>query len=313
MNPSAWSNSSAEPADPMYWLSAPLSAAVVLGNLLLVVGIAGNHRLHRSTDWHFLSLATAGLGVGVVLPSVPAMSFPSQYPRQICFFFHLFPNFLFLAFLGSLGVVQAHRYACVVHPLRYSSSWLCRSVSPGLLLAWLPALFYCSLPALGWHRWGTHTPPTGGRCHFSLIFPPAYIYLEIYGLLVPGILAVTGMAVRVLCVARGQIRSIARLHRAVASTSTAAEQQQMSVRHSRCVLAFALMVLLCWLPYILYIHVSLVAAVRHRGPSRTQSVLTCLGTSSAALIPVGLGLGNRRYTHLWGRLVPGLCEPRSPV
>ncbi|XP_067890556.1 G-protein coupled bile acid receptor 1 [Heterodontus francisci] len=282
-------------------LSIPLSSIIVAGNLVTIVGIIGNKRLHNPTNYYFLSLLVADLCTGLILPSIPRMSFKSGFAFWICFFFHLFPNFIFLSFLSNMVVVHYDRYVCIVHPLHYGISWIHESVPIVILTTWVLPLLFTSLPLIGWNNWNPGTT----YCYFKFIFPSSYIYLEIYGLLIPSIVAITVMIVRILYVARRQMNAIKKIHRSVHSHSASPVEQEMDFKYAKCVIAFFLIFLLCWVPYIVYIHVSFF--VRSRG-SRLHIILSCLGISSAALVPFVLVLNNKEYFELWRNVFQRVCQ-----
>ncbi|XP_078062263.1 G-protein coupled bile acid receptor 1-like [Mustelus asterias] len=273
------------------WLCAPLSSIIIVGNLVIITGIIGNRRLHNPTNYYLLSLLLADLCTGLILPSFPKMSFNRGFAFQVCFFFHLFPNFIFLSFLSNLLMVHYDRYVCIIHPLHYGAAWIHKYVPIVILTAWVLPLLFASLPLIGWKNWSLgHTP-----CCFKSVFPSAYIYLEIYGLLIPSILAITAMSGRVLHVARRQMKAIKKLHRAVQSDSTSLERQ-LDFKYAKSVIGFFFIFLLCWVPYMVFIQVSFF--VTNIG-SRTHIILSCLGTSNAALIPFVLVINNKEYFELW--------------
>ncbi|XP_038646122.1 G-protein coupled bile acid receptor 1-like [Scyliorhinus canicula] len=275
-------------------LSAPLSSIIIVGNLVIIVGIVGNRRLHSPANYYLLSLLLSGLCTGLILPSFPRMNLKSGFVFQVCFFFHIFPNFIFLAFLSNLLVVHYDRYVCIIHPFHYGPSWIHNCVPVVILTAWALPLIFASLPLVGWNSWSPGTT----LCYFKFVFPPAYIYLEIYGLLIPSILAITAMTARVLHVARGQMEAIKKMHRVVQSDATSLERQ-LDFKYAKCIIGFFFIFLVCWVPYIVFIHVSFF--VRNIG-TRTHIILSCLGTSSAAIIPFVLVISNREYFDLWRKV-----------
>ncbi|XP_041056041.1 G-protein coupled bile acid receptor 1-like [Carcharodon carcharias] len=277
-------------------LSVPLSITIIVGNLAIIVGIIGNRRLHNTTNYYMLSLLLAGLFTGIILPSLARMSFKSQFAFQACFIFHLFPNFIFLSFLSNLLVVQYNRYACIIHPFHYGVSWIHKYVPVVVLTTWVLPLLFASLPLIGWNNWS----PDNETCFFKYVFPHAYIYLEIYGLLIPSILAITAMIGRILHVARGQMKAIKKMHRAVQSNSTALEQQ-LDFKYAKCIIGFFFIFLVCWVPYIVFIHVSYFVKDSGHG-HRIHIILSSLGTSSAALIPFVMVLNNKEYFELWRKV-----------
>ncbi|XP_043550313.1 G-protein coupled bile acid receptor 1-like [Chiloscyllium plagiosum] len=284
-------------------IAAPLSSIIIVGNLVIMVGIIGNKSLHNPTNYYFLSLLLAGLATGIILPSIPMMNFKSEFAFQICFFFHLFPNFIFLAFLSNLLVVHYDRYVCIISPFQYAVSWIHKYVPIVIFTAWLLPLLFASLPLFGWNNWSPGAP----LCYFKWIFLPAYIYLEMYGLLIPSILAITAMTSQVLHVARKQMKAIKKMHRAVHSDSASLEKQ-LDFKYTKCVMMLFITFLVCWVPYIVFIHVSFF--VKNSG-SRTRIILSCLGTSSAAFVPFILVFSNKEYFKLWRNVFRRVCQMRG--
>ncbi|XP_036401516.1 G-protein coupled bile acid receptor 1-like [Megalops cyprinoides] len=302
----------------IYCITVPLSTVIILANLLIILGIACNRNLHNTPNYFFLSLLVADLCTGVALPFIPWMGLNRKLDFQACLLVHIFPNFLFLSFLFNLVMVHYERYLCIVSPLHYSRFWVHRCFPLALLAVWVPPLLYASLPAFGWNNRAEYggeecsgncsgrVAPDEEGCSYKLVFPNAFIYLEVYGLLVPAILSIVLMTGRVLWITRGQLRHICRLHRAVGRVQASDREHRLNLRYAKCVAAVSLSFLACWVPYIIYTHVSLAMLQRSvlqdrlqseaRQTSSTLIVLSCTGIGSMAIIPVILGLGNREYT-----------------
>ncbi|XP_059822109.1 G-protein coupled bile acid receptor 1 [Hypanus sabinus] len=312
--------------DSVRWLMLPLSGLIVVGNLLIIVGILANRRLHTTTNWFFLSLVFSDLATGIALPSLPTMSLKRPLaPRFFCFFAHLFPNFTVLSLLANLVLVHGDRYLYIARPLRHRG-WLRRRAPAAILAVWLLPLLFASLPLLGWNGW----PRQEGEeemccCPFSHVFTQEYIYLEVYGLLMPSILITCTLNACLLRLARRQMRDIRRQYRAVrgarseegaaGSTEegasrmkraqerggdpTSALEHRLNLKYARSVTGFLLIFLVCWLPYIVHLHARFLLPDRGL---RTHIILSCLGVSSAALVPFALALGNREYLRVWRRV-----------
>ncbi|XP_034072840.1 G-protein coupled bile acid receptor 1-like [Gymnodraco acuticeps] len=312
----------------IYAITIPLSTSIILANLVIIMGIAWNRQLHNTPNYFFLSLLVADLCTGVALPFIPLMGLNRELSFSSCLVAHIFPNFLFLAFLLNLVMVHYERYICIVDPLRYNNLWMHRSFPLALLVVWTPPLLYASLPAFGWNNWtgpdwngccassqNTTLPsncsinrPT--CCSYRRVFPNAFIYLEVYGLVLPAILTIAGMTGRVLWITRGQLKDICRLHRSVERGSQASDQEQrLSLRYTRCVVAVSLTFLACWVPYLIYMHVCIGFLISDtKRSSTTHIVLSCAGIGSMAVVPLVLGLVNRQYTEPAYKLVQKLRD-----
>ncbi|KAL6115302.1 gpbar1 [Pungitius sinensis] len=301
----------------IYAITVPLSTSIILANLVIILGIACNRQLHNTPNYLFLSLLVADLCTGVALPFIPLMGLNRELSSGSCLVAHFFPNFLFLAFLFNLVMVHYERYICIVDPLHYSNLWMHRSVPLALLAVWAPPLLYASLPAFGWNNWtasdrdgccasGPNTtapsscPPNRTTCcSYRRVFPNAFIYLEVYGLVLPAILAIGGMTGRVLWITRGQLKDICRLHRSLERGRRASDREhRLNLRYARCVAAVAVTFLACWVPQLIYMHVCIAFLISDtRWSSTTHIALSCAGVGSVAVVPLVLGLANRQYTE----------------
>lgn len=310
------------------FITLPLSSIIILTNLLIILGIACNRQLHDTPNYFFLSLLVADFFTGLALPFIPRMGINRSLDFGSCLLVHIFPNFLFLSFLFNLVMVHYERYLCIVHPLHYSQFWVHRCFPVALLAVWIPPLLYASLPAFGWNNWtekqlnlslGANTShecayilregDPGGHnysaqmydedcCSYKQIFPQPFIYLEVYGILLPAIFSILVMTGRVLWITRKQLRDICRLNRAVESSNTSEHEHRLNLRYAKCVTAVSLVFLVCWVPYIAYLHVS-VRLLREDGGRRSSlnTILSCTGIGSMAVIPIILSLANRQYTE----------------
>ncbi len=145
-------------------------------------------------------------------------------------------------------------------------------------------------------------------CTYRSVFPNAFIYLEVYGLLAPAILSIAAMTCRVLWITREQLRGIQRLQRAVANRDC---RRRMEMRYVFCVAAISLAFLTCWVPYIVY------NTYRHgvfdpKGGKSNRTghiVLSCVGIGGIAVVPLLLGLANREYTDPVKKTVPQTAAP----
>ncbi|XP_062384605.1 G-protein coupled bile acid receptor 1, partial [Sardina pilchardus] len=325
----------------IYSITMPLSSTIILANLLIILAIGCNRRLHTTPNYFFLSLLVADLGTGVALPFIPWMGLSRPLSFGACLLVHVLPNFLFLAFLLNLVMVHYERYLSIVSPLRHRTFWVHRRFPLVLLALWLPPLLFALLPAFGWNNrrasggraWSGCCRPggTGGHaeggamdddancsltaaagggsgercCTYRHVFPNAFIYLEVYGILAPAILSIAAMTGRVLWITHGQLKDIRRLQLSVTSgvrgrgrSRGGGRQLGVDVRYARCVAAVSLTFLACWVPYIIYTHVGMAFLLRPgaEGNATAHIVLSCAGVGGMAVVPLVLGLANREYT-----------------
>ncbi|XP_072539038.1 G-protein coupled bile acid receptor 1 [Salminus brasiliensis] len=309
----------------IYAITLPLSTTIIMANLLVILGITCSRQLHNPPNYFYLSLLLADLGTGVALPFIPWMNVSRPFGYSTCLLVHVFPNFLFLAFIFNLVLVHYERYLSIASPLLPGHFWPRRHFIPALLAVWLLPLLFALLPTFGWNNRDGHDRAVGGCCAvanstvhwdcptalpkdpcctYHIVFTDSFIYLEVYGLLAPAIFSIAVMTGRVLWITRGQLRDIQRLQRAVTSTE---RQRKLDLRYARSVATVSLAFLACWLPYIIYTHVCMAFLLNRqaRVNQTAQIVLLCTGMGGMAAVPLLLGLANREYTDPARRL---LCK-----
>ncbi|XP_028811114.1 G-protein coupled bile acid receptor 1 [Denticeps clupeoides] len=315
----------------IYAITMPMSSAIILINLLIILAIASNRQLHNTPNYFFLSLLVADLCTGVALPFIPWMGLNRPLSFGTCLLVHILPNFLFLAFLFNLVMVHYERYLSIVSPLHYRTLWLHRHFLLALFGLWVPPLIFALLPAFGWNNRGhgkmwngcclapnitteanCSGPSSGERCcTYQHVFPNVFIYLEVYGILAPSIVAIVGMTGRVLWITRAQLRDIQRLERSVSQVGKRRRRGlALNLRYARCVAAVSLTFLACWVPYIIYTHVGMAFLQRPGAQPNPTShlVLSCAGVGGMAVVPLVLGLANREYTDPVRKLVRTLRD-----
>ncbi|KFO20188.1 G-protein coupled bile acid receptor 1 isoform X2 [Fukomys damarensis] len=288
-------NSTGEVSSPIpagaLGLSLALASLIVAANLLLALGIACNRHLRSPpAGCCFLSLLLAGVLTGLALPILPGLWNRSHQGYWSCLLLFLTPNFTFLSLLANLLLVHGERYMAVLQPLRPHGS-----TRMALLFTWAASLLFASLPALGWNHWSP-----GANCSSRTVFPAPYLYLEVYGLLLPAVGAAALLSIRVLATAHRQLQDIRRLERAVCRNAPSALARALTWRQARAQAGATLLFGLCWGPYVATLLLSVQAYERRPplGPGTMLSFIS-LGSASAAVVPVAMGLGDQRYTAPW--------------
>lgn len=282
------------------WLSWPLAIFIILANTFIILGILFNQKLHGTTNWFFLSLLFSDLLAGIALPHVPRLSFETTWDYHLCFFIYVTPNFLFLSFSANLLVVHYAKYVCIIYPLHYHNMWVYRWAVVYICLAWAASLIFACLP-LTWNEWDPNK-----NCSFQLVFPRPYLYLETYGFLIPAILTMGYMCIRMLCVAQRHLRNITKLIHSVHQSQTPTElQQQLELRKAKGVASVSLIFLVCWVPYIACLNISLLA-LKYKVSPVILTIVICIGTGSGAAVPIILSLSNHQYTQFWRNMATKL-------
>ncbi|EHB02455.1 G-protein coupled bile acid receptor 1 [Heterocephalus glaber] len=288
-------NSTREESSPIpsvaLGLYLALASLIVVANLLLALGISWDHHLRsQPAGCFFLSLLLAGVLTGLALPILPGLWNQRRRGYWSCLLLYLTPNFTFLSLLANLLLVHGERYVAVLQPLRPRGS-----TRLALLFTWAASLIFGSLPALGWNHWSP-----GANCSSQSVFPAPYLYLEVYGLLLPAVGAAALLSVRVLATAHRQLQEIRRLERAVCRNAPSTLARTLTWRQARAQAGATLLFGLCWGPYVATLLLSVQAYERRPplGPGTLLSLIS-LSSASAAAVPVAMGLGDQRYTAPW--------------
>lgn len=284
-------------------ISSPLSAFIILSNLFIIIGIVFNKKLHNTANYFFLSLLFADFFTGVFLPCIPRMRYNRNLGYHWCLLAFISPNFFFLSFLANLLMVHYEKYLCIIYPLHYRSIWIHRCVPFALFMVWVLPLTFASLPMLGWNNWNDSQP-----CSYKQVFPHVYIYVETYGLVIPSILVMSFITIKLLLVARRQLKEIKKLHRSVQREAATELEHQMDLKYAKCIAIFSLTFLICWVPYIAVLQVSVLALEKYDISWKIVLTLTCIGSGSATIVPVILGLCHHQYTELWRTLCKKYCK-----
>ncbi|XP_028664178.1 G-protein coupled bile acid receptor 1-like [Erpetoichthys calabaricus] len=274
-------------------ISYPLSAVIIFANLFIITGIICNRKLHNTTNYFFLSLLLADIGMGIALPFISSLSLQHEVDFASCLALNICPNFFFLSLLFNLVMVHYERYQCIIYPLHYQQKWVNRCFFLALASVWILPLCFASLPAFGWNDWKEYNKSE--VCSYKVVFQNAFVYLEVYGIVIPAILSIIYMTGRIMWVARRQLKIICKFHRAVKRDQPSEEERKMNLRYAKNLVSLTLIFIVFWVPYIVFIHVSLDAMRNGKDDPRKQIIFSSVGVGSMALIPLVLGIGNHQY------------------
>ncbi|XP_013922254.1 PREDICTED: G-protein coupled bile acid receptor 1 isoform X1 [Thamnophis sirtalis] len=271
----------------IFILSRLLSAFIILANVFIIFGILFNRKLHGTINWFFLSLLIADLLAAGALPHV----FQKDHVSYSCLARYVVPNFLFLSFLANLLVMHYAKYTCIIQPLHYRQSWVYRWSGLYICLAWVSPLTFASMP-LAWYQGNSSQ-----KCSAEQVLTLPYLFVETYVFIIPIIFAIAVMGIRILCIARKQLKNIKKLLNSVNQSQTPSElEQQLELRHAKSIASVSLIFLVCWVPYIVCLNISLHLEIKGNS---TLAIVICIGTASAAVIPIILSLGNHQYIEFW--------------
>ncbi len=250
---------------------------------------------------------------GVALPFIPWMGLNRPLSFSSCLLVHIFPNFLFLAFLFNLVLVHYERYRSIVSPLQRGRLWLHRRFKLPLLAVWMLPLLFALLPAFGWNNKAGHdrneccpiiNSTARSECVAlwrALLYIPQCLSKRFH---LFGSIWFTGTCHPLHC-CHDVPRVVDHTRAAEGHPASAASRSKQGLQTENgnalcffCVAAISLAFLTCWVPYIVYTHIGMEFLIRRGGKSNRTGhiVLSCVGIGGIAVVPLLLGLANREYT-----------------
>ncbi|GBN02522.1 hypothetical protein AVEN_31192-1 [Araneus ventricosus] len=185
-----------------------LSTTIICSNALLLIAVYRFKRLRNPSNYFVASLASADLGIGLLLP--PGLYFEFTRSHVRCILLCLLPYCLFILLcsvaLLSITAVAVDRCTSLASPLRYNNIITHGSVVRYIALFWIYSFLLSSFPMLYW--FSAKGATTTQNCSFtSVILWPSRLFLFSV-LFVPCTLLVIGSYGYVYIVARSHARAI---------------------------------------------------------------------------------------------------------
>ncbi|XP_013788375.1 probable G-protein coupled receptor No9 [Limulus polyphemus] len=222
-----------------------LSLLATCSNALLVISIYRFKRLRNPSNYLVLSLSTADLGIGLVLPV--ALYFELCRSKIDRAFFCLLP-FSILILLCSVSILSVtgialDRYISLASPLRYNNIITDRTIGRYVIGFWVYSFLVSSTPMLWWYSTDPDKHVTS--CSFNLIGYQVRLFL-FFSLFAPCLFFIFSSYAYVYVVARYHAR-------AIFSVEMSFRQQAGNVgteaRYSRTLAVTTGLFLVTWLPF----------------------------------------------------------------
>ncbi|KAL2094476.1 hypothetical protein ACEWY4_009195 [Coilia grayii] len=234
----------------LYAILLVVSSLTVFLNLLVIISVLHFKQLHTPTNLLILSLAVADFLMGLVVIPVDGRTF-----IETCWYFGdflctVFPVVMYTIFSGSLTnifLISLDRYIAVMDPLQYKVRVTNKKVVLSVLLGWLYAFIY-ALVILNKHL--QHPKPRSqcrGKC--PIIIPYNYIVIDFIFAVAGPICIISGVYMRICCVARRQAKAMNTVTVRLRSVSKAIVPQKSETKAAKTLGGLIAIYFLCWTPY----------------------------------------------------------------
>ena len=236
-----------------------ITLVTILGNLLVMVTVVTNHRLHNPTNYFILNLATADACLGlIVLPFSTLTTIWPVWPLgpEFCNVYIATDVTLCTVSILTLFAISVDRYFAVTVPLQYQrkvSSRLVWKVCAGI---WGFSAVMAYLPIhLGWNTMDgkiqNYDNPTS--CLFNLNKGYA-LFVSLATYFAP-LICMCGVYMKVLFITKKQVNEINKLSvggPAKSMLGNENKRQRQLVSDTKATITLASLVLafaICWIPY----------------------------------------------------------------
>ncbi|XP_029966752.1 trace amine-associated receptor 1-like [Salarias fasciatus] len=233
-----------------------MSAAIVCGNLLVLISIVYFRQLHTPTNFLILSLAVSDLLVGLLLfpmSTIFPVTFCMQSHNVFCKVRLSFDLTLSTASVLNLCCISIDRYYAVCQPLTYRMKISTNVIVTMIVLTWSTAVFM----TIGFFIARMSYGKCQENCPFSVGFsnplgPVFSFYLPM--------VTMVCIYLKILMVAQKQARSIQNTHSQSTKAGTAAEKKGEG-KATRTLAIVMGAFLGCWAPFYLCLQVKVFSSV----------------------------------------------------
>ncbi|XP_054647416.1 histamine receptor H2a [Dunckerocampus dactyliophorus] len=294
------------------------------GNVLVCLAVCASRRLRCLTNCFIVSLAVTDLLLGlVVLPFSAHLQLTDDWPLGpvFCNFYISMDVMLCTASILTLLAISVDRYLAVTMPLRYTSLVLPWRVVVAMASVWTVSVAVSFLPIyMGWNTVNGTVQNYGPRvpertCRFELNRP--YVLTDSLLTFYLPLLAMCWTYLRILCIARAQIKRIISA-RPTYVTSYSCRSNQTTIttvvssipasalREHKATVTLAAVIgafVVCWLPY--FILFTALGLQEHPDPNKVPqfSIVLWLGYANSALNPILYGALNRDFRSAYAHLL----------
>ncbi|XP_029966750.1 trace amine-associated receptor 1-like [Salarias fasciatus] len=256
-----------------------MSAAIVCGNLLVLISIVYFRQLHTPTNFLILSLAVSDLLVGFLV-------FPlsTKFPMNFCMYSRdVFCNLrvtfdlaLSTASILNLCCISIDRYYAVCQPLTYTTKINTNVIVVMIMLTWSTAVLITVMFFIA----RMISENCQENCFVSILLSNALI--PVFSFYLPMVTMVC-IYLKILIVAQKQARSIHNTH----SQSTKAGTAAAKTGEGKATRTLAIVMgafLVCWLPVILCFMIDILNSLTV--PGATFETLFWIGLFNSLLNPL---------------------------
>ncbi len=240
-------------------LLALICLVTVLGNLLVIVTVVTNHRLHNPTNYFILNLATADACLGLlVLPFATLMTLQTDWPLgpEFCNINTANDVTLCTVSILTLFAISIDRYFAVTVPLQYQRKVTSRMVWKVCAGIWVFSAVMAYIPIhVGWNTMdgSIQNYDNPRSCEFKLN-KPYVLFVSLATYFAP-LICMCGVYMKVLFITKKQVNEINKLSvggPAKSMLGNENKRQKHLVSDTKATITLASLVLafaICWIPY----------------------------------------------------------------
>ncbi|XP_029966748.1 trace amine-associated receptor 1-like [Salarias fasciatus] len=256
-----------------------MSAAIVCGNLLVLISIVYFRQLHTPTNFLILSLAVSDLLVGLLLfpmSTIFPVTFCMQSQSIFCKVRVTFDLTLSTASVLNLCCISIDRYYAVCQPLTYRTKINTNAVVIMIMLTWFTAIFL----TIGFFI----ARMSSGKCQENCSFTAGLSNPlgPVFSFYLPMVTMVC-IYLKILMVAQKQARSIQNTHSQSTKSGTAAAKKGEGKATRTLAIVMGAYVG-CWAPFFLCLQIKVFSSVSV--PVATFESLFWIGLFNSLLNPL---------------------------
>ena len=273
-----------------------IALAATVGNILIILIIYRDHRLHNNTTYFIANLAFADLMVGVIgIPSaiLTAEGLPRQF--QLCIIMiSLIIAMTQVSIFGML-VIATEKFIALWKPFFYQKYSTPKSVLCVIIVTWVAGLAVGMVPLFGWNLgWPSHH-----RCFFEEIIDMQYmVFFNFFVCVLLPLTATVGIYSYVLSVVHRQNRQIASLQiDPKPEPNKNGRSFNKDFHAARCLTPLIICFAICWLPIHVINSLTLLCTVSCDVPLLLKISAIWLSHLNSAINPILYTYRNEKFKN----------------
>ncbi len=228
----------------------------VLGNFLVIVTVLTHQRLHNSTNFFILCLATTDFLLGVlVLPFSGVLTLHTEWPLGpvFCNIYISMDVMLCTVSILTLFAISIDRYFAVTMPLKYQRKVTSRLVGQICGSIWIFSFVLAFIPIhVGWNSNDGYIQNYSEPKACVFMLNKIYVCLVSFGTYFAPLIIMCAVYMKVLVITKRQVIEINKLSKIGFANDREAKKHVKLASDTKATITLASLVLafaICWVPY----------------------------------------------------------------